>query len=128
MSKSGSDITIGDYWGVENTLPEFDDDAGVSVVMLNTEKGLSLYGSVAKEDVESTYDDVIQGNPSLERSMARPPKRDMFFGQWKDGGVTVLTEKLTRASLTHKIKHAVKKYLLKAVIKKLKTLKKSALP
>lgn len=33
--KSGSDITIGDFWGVQHVMPEIDDDKGVSVVMVN---------------------------------------------------------------------------------------------
>ena len=37
--KSGSDITLGDLWGA-NQLPMIkDDDTGLSVVIVNTEKG-----------------------------------------------------------------------------------------
>ncbi|MFR5684657.1 MAG: Coenzyme F420 hydrogenase/dehydrogenase, beta subunit C-terminal domain, partial [Clostridia bacterium] len=31
-----SDITIGDFWGLEKTIPEFIDDLGVSLVLINT--------------------------------------------------------------------------------------------
>ena len=36
--KSGSDITIGDFWGIEHIKPEIDDDKGVSLVMVHNEK------------------------------------------------------------------------------------------
>lgn len=31
-----SDITIGDFWGVQNFFPNFDDDKGVSAVIVNS--------------------------------------------------------------------------------------------
>ena len=36
--KSGSDVTIGDFWGIEKVMPEMDDDKGVSVVMMNRDR------------------------------------------------------------------------------------------
>lgn len=33
------DITVGDYWGVEDFHPEMDDDKGLSLVMPNTQRG-----------------------------------------------------------------------------------------
>ena len=36
------DITIGDFWGIQKTLPEFKDVLGVSLVIANTELGRSL--------------------------------------------------------------------------------------
>ena len=36
-----SDITIGDFWGINKVLDnsEIDDDKGVSILLINTEKG-----------------------------------------------------------------------------------------
>ena len=39
--KSGADITIGDFWGIENVRPEIDDDKGLSLVLVNSPKGLA---------------------------------------------------------------------------------------
>lgn len=33
------DITIADYWGIEKVAPEFDDNKGVSLVLVNNEAG-----------------------------------------------------------------------------------------
>ena len=33
------DITIADYWGIEKAAPEFDDNKGVSLVLVNNEVG-----------------------------------------------------------------------------------------
>lgn len=45
-----SDITLADFWGWEKTDPKFNtDDKGVSLVLINTEKGQSLFEAVKKE-------------------------------------------------------------------------------
>ena len=41
-----SDITIGDFWGIQNYIPEKDDDKGYSICFLNTDKGEKLFKSV----------------------------------------------------------------------------------
>ena len=41
--KSGSDISIADFWGVQNYYPEFDDDKGVSLILINSDKGRHFY-------------------------------------------------------------------------------------
>lgn len=38
--RSGADITLGDFWGVEKKYPEFDDDRGISLVMVNRDKSI----------------------------------------------------------------------------------------
>ena len=38
------DITIADYWGIEKVATEFDDNKGVSLVMVNTDKGEKILG------------------------------------------------------------------------------------
>jgi len=37
-----SDLTLGDFWGIEKSHPEFDDGYGVSLLIANTEKGQRL--------------------------------------------------------------------------------------
>jgi hypothetical protein len=97
--KSGSDITLGDYWGIQNLLPDFDDDKGVSLVMVNTEKGKRLYEMLkGVDDKETTYFDAFAGNPSIERSVALPGKRRVFFAQWQDENIIALINRLTADS------------------------------
>ena len=40
------DITIGDFWGIENSHPELLDNKGVSLLMVNSEKGEQLLKSL----------------------------------------------------------------------------------
>ena len=53
VGKSGSDITIGDFWGIETALPEFDDDKGASLLFINNEKVANIIDQVrVKEQIE----------------------------------------------------------------------------
>lgn len=78
--KSGSDITLGDFWGVERVLPEFDDDKGVSVVLGFTEKGKQLLEAVLPyEHLSVDYASAIACNPSMLVSVNHPKCRDFFL-------------------------------------------------
>lgn len=75
--KSCSDITLGDFWGIENILPELDDDKGCSVALLYNPKSKYFIEGMNISDV--VYNQAKQGNPSLEVSANCPVNRNYFF-------------------------------------------------
>ena len=79
--RSGADVTIGDFWGIENTMPEMDDNKGTSVVLINTEIGRELYNSIAPalKYIPSTYEVAKQGNVALHQSPTPFRYRALFF-------------------------------------------------
>lgn len=82
--KSGSDITVGDYWGIQNVMPEIDDDKGICCLMVNTDKGGQLLPS--KEWIEyrnSDYSTVIKYNMACIVSVAPNLKRKLFFDKYQ---------------------------------------------
>jgi len=98
--KSGSDITVADYWGIKNILPEFDDGKGTSLVIVNTEKALKIYSSLCKNDFETTYADTLVGNPRIEVGLAfLPQERTLFFKKLYNEPVIALIKKMTSDSL-----------------------------
>lgn len=44
-----SDITMGDFWGIENVKPELEDRMGTSMVILHSEKAVRLWNTVKEE-------------------------------------------------------------------------------
>jgi len=76
-----ADITLGDYWNIANVHSEMDDDKGTSVVLLNTEHGGELFGSVSDKVIQcdSKVEYAIAGNPCIIRSSKQHSKRAMFF-------------------------------------------------
>lgn len=77
--KSGSDMTLGDFWGIESLKPEIDDDKGVSAVTVNTEKGREVLLNIGVELHEATYDELTKRNSAMVRSASLNRKRVEFF-------------------------------------------------
>jgi hypothetical protein len=117
--KSGSDITIGDYWGIEKILPEFDDDKGISLVMLNTTKGKGFYDTLIKDEREKSYIKALIRNPNIEKSVAMTLKRSQFFDKWHYERFSALIKKLTHIPIWVRLKRKVISVLV-AVLKRVK--------
>lgn len=77
--RSGSDLTLGDFWGIKQTYPNLFDDNGVSVVTVNSARGEELLRESKASITEVEYDKVKQYNHSFEHSVSRPPFRWTFF-------------------------------------------------
>lgn len=90
--RSGSDITLGDFWGIESLMPEIDDDKGVSAIIVNSDKGKQVLHNINVELHEVQYDDLTTRNPALVKSFPKTPKRTEFF---KEDGFT-FEEKVKR--------------------------------
>ena len=84
--KSGSDLTLGDFWGIEHIAPSLDDDRGVSLLMVNTDKGAQWMEQIAVNLYEEAYTAVLSYNPSICQSVTCPPKRKFLFALQKRVG------------------------------------------
>lgn len=76
--KSGSDITLGDFWGIDSLMPEIDDDKGVSAIIINTEKGRKALHSV-NDLIPSSWADICINNPALVKSAKVSENKEHFF-------------------------------------------------
>lgn len=70
LGKSASDITIADYWGIANHHPQCDDDKGTSLVLISTPNGLAYFHQLNIHKTETSYEEALAGNPSIERSVS----------------------------------------------------------
>jgi NAD-dependent dihydropyrimidine dehydrogenase PreA subunit len=77
--KSGSDITLGDYWGIDSIMPELDDDHGISAVTVNTEKGRLALCSTTAVLYPTSWSHLCSKNHAIVYSTAIPDKRSLFF-------------------------------------------------
>ncbi|MFI3279530.1 MAG: Coenzyme F420 hydrogenase/dehydrogenase, beta subunit C-terminal domain [Rikenellaceae bacterium] len=109
---SGSDITLGDFWGVERVARSFDDKGGVSLVLLNSQRGVEAIERVENiESFEAHYPTVVKYNPSIVRSAAVPTARAQFFEN-VDSGMIQRLEQLTYVSPTQRGVRALKLTIL----------------
>jgi coenzyme F420-reducing hydrogenase beta subunit len=119
--KSGSDITIGDYWRIQNIKPEFDDDKGISCVIINTQKGNNYYTVLERDEKETSYKDALSKNIVLEQSLKLSSKRDHFFKEMNNGNIISLIEKLITPPLYRRIiVFVLKKLGLYTLMKRIK--------
>lgn len=77
--KCKSDITLADMWGVWKHHPEFDNDRGVTAVLLNTQRALGLFSSLNCSCIEVPFDEFYEFNHSFNDSVSRPKFRNLFW-------------------------------------------------
>lgn len=110
--RSGSDLTIADFWGIGQLNPKMDDDLGTSLVMVHTEIGLTCLNSLQLNSWEAKYEDVLQLNPSVDRSAQEHFKRKWFFSRLDvANSIISLINSALRIPLYLQIKHFFKSLL-----------------
>ncbi|WP_051205860.1 Coenzyme F420 hydrogenase/dehydrogenase, beta subunit C-terminal domain [Butyrivibrio sp. FC2001] len=82
-----TDITMGDFWGIEEEEPDFYDKNGVSVLLLHNEKAKQLITDISDVIVSKEIDveEVIKHNPSLVKTSEKHIMHDLFFMTMRRG-------------------------------------------
>lgn len=83
--RSCSDITIGDYWGVWDIQPEFDDNKGVSIALVNTDKIKNIIESMDMDVTNVSIVEACKYNSGLTKSTPNHSHRKKFFEAINDG-------------------------------------------
>ena len=104
---SHSDLTIADFWGIDRLMPDFDDDKGVGLVLVNTTSGHHFFDKLSMEKRLSSLADVQPLNGGCN---TRPhPKRVQFFQRLAKGeSVKNIVEDLLHVPLWRRILRAIK--------------------
>lgn len=91
------DITLGDFWGIGRKYPEWDDDKGISVLMLNTSKGVEAYSQIRnKFDYrEESIETAKAGQRTLYAPTQKNPNRDAFYNMYSNKGCKAALETYT---------------------------------
>jgi coenzyme F420-reducing hydrogenase beta subunit len=112
-----SDITIADFWGINNVDSNMNDGKGTSLILVRTSKGADFFSRIADGMVfkEVSYDEAVKENPAEYKSPIRPVERDTFFHAMRILSFSELEKNIFVSmplSLKRKIKRVVKKMLL----------------
>jgi len=91
---SGTDLIIGDFWGVENIYPEIYDNKGCSFVVVNSEKGKEQIVQINTKNLEITYEEGCRYNPCLVQSSAESRYAPIFWRQFHKNGVMAINDTL----------------------------------
>ncbi len=94
------DITIGDFWGIEKIVSYFNDQKGISIILVNNSKGHALFGEIrrkfSKIEEVPLFKALKSGNGVLSVPSQHNPNRNYFF--------ELLSKKSFKTSLDYALK------------------------
>lgn len=111
-----SDITLADFWGINNIKPNMNDEKGTSLVIVNLQKGSDLLKKV-KDEIkieEVDFNIAIKPNPSMNHISRENPKTDEFFERLNTMPFNELVSKyVPKSSLLKRCFRKIKKIMKK---------------
>lgn len=110
-----SDLTIGDYWGIEIEHPELlgkdslDESKGISCVLANNEKGLNIceYTEDILQLYRSEFNKISHKNEQLNQPSAKGKEREKIFEIYKSNGYGKVEDWFKIKYLKQIVVHAV---------------------
>lgn len=111
-----SDITLADFWGVEKYMPEINDDNGVSLIIINTEKGKELFNYIKNLCTykKANIEYIIKNNSAYISSVSKDKNYEEFYNNLDTKNFDVLVDKyVSKSKKTNIIKRIFKKILKK---------------
>ena len=105
------DISLADFWGLEKKYPQFQDFKGVSLTLVNTEKGKETF-----EKIKNFYNyietplELAMSQAPLKKPFDKPSKSDLFWQIYLSKGYSACVKKLhSMPKLKYFIKNTLKK-------------------
>ncbi len=115
-----SDISMADYWGCEKYYKDFYDTKGISLLLINTDKGKEIY-----ESIKNGFNDInVKERECFQKTLVKAPSKsndyDKFWNMYKNKGFEItskyFTRKYRRQEKIDKVKITIKKILPKRFI------------
>lgn len=115
------DITLADFWGIEDFKPEFDDDKGISLVLINSLKGAQIWDLIS-EKLSVRNSNLRECVTKKQQNLSEPSKnfggREQFWQDYKKSFEYALKMNTPygKNSMASKVRHSCR--ILKQKIKK----------
>lgn len=96
--RSGSDLTIGDFWGIEDIITDKDltGEGGTSLIIPHNERTNNLIRELDCALKEMSLEDSIKGNRAYIQDWSKPKTHDYFFQKIKSNTIRHALEKAER--------------------------------
>ena len=104
LSRPG-DLTIGDFWGWEKHHTEWGDNKGVSLLLVNTEKGKALFEKIDNKllfSIKSNTVDCLQ--PQLTKPIEINGDQEKFTDEFIKYGFEYVAKKYADEGMVYKLK------------------------
>lgn len=106
-----TDITIGDFWHIEKTMPDFYDPAGTSLFLIHTNRGAELFDCI-KENLEYKCANAQQcWQINLEKPTPISQHRNEFWMDYQRKGIDYIIRKYGAVSWKRKVKDKLLKIM-----------------
>lgn len=95
--RSGADISVGDFWGVEHVVPDMEDALGVSVVAVNTHEGCRALEQLDEVSLKRaiTFAQASRRNKAVLSNETVSRHRNKFMAEVSVENFNSLSHKLT---------------------------------
>lgn len=111
------DITIADYWGIDNAAPGFNDNKGVSLVLVNGDQGRNLWEKICGQlnYRETKIEDSMQ--LAFQMPSSKSAKRGKFWEDFRNESFERIARKYGRIGVIEKSREFLRR--VKRKIKKI---------
>ena len=110
-----ADITLADFWGIQNVMKDMDDDKGTSLVLVHSPKGQALLDEVSEalEVKPVNPETALKYNPSALRSPKLRKNRNKFIRKIHVANFEKMVTNYTKRSFIRKCLSMAKRILKK---------------
>lgn len=109
--KSASDITMADFWGIQNLLPDFYNEMGNSALIINTTNGSNLWNEIKSNFcfIPVNKELILKENSGLEQPfLGDLDERNQYFIKAEKVGYIKPLEIYIKQTISMKIKRIIK--------------------
>lgn len=108
-----SDITIGDFWGIKKNYLNFDDEKGISLMLANSEKGISVINLISKNQNVSIIECELKKSlqPNLISPSKKPDDYNKFWSYYIENGFIKSAKKYGNFTIKTRLKVFIKNML-----------------
>lgn len=105
-----SDLSLGDFWGAYRHIPKLDDDKGLSIILVNNDKGRTLFKKIKNDIISKSVNpiDILPDSFESMRSISIPQNRNKFFNELDNNELDFLFEKYISKDIKVTIKKEIK--------------------
>ena len=106
-----TDMTIGDFWHIEETIPDFYDPNGNSLFLIHTDRGEKLFEKV-RDNLDYRLSNTAQcWQANLEAPTQKSEQRDVFWNDYQKKGIDFVIKKYGTVPMKTKVKNKLLKIL-----------------
>ena len=106
-----TDMTIGDFWHIEETIPDFYDPNGNSLFLIHTGRGEESFEKI-RDNMDYRLSNTAQcWQANLEAPTQKSEQRDVFWNDYQKKGIDFVIKKYGTVPMKTKVKNKLFKIL-----------------